>query len=108
MPETRVSLVKEEKLKETLASLDKVFSQHVYRWLHLKCYALDLESYFSWPFSIQLSETVSASALYAVDLEVFKEDPMGCCKVTSFSWNNRPDLHPTALVFLGKSYKKEL
>ena len=24
-----------------------------------------------------------ASALYAVDLEVFKEDPMGCCKVTS-------------------------
>jgi len=60
VPETRVSLVKEEKLKETLASLDKVFSQHVY--------------------SIQLSETVSASALYAVDLEVFKEDPMGCCK----------------------------
>jgi len=58
--ETRVSLVKEEKLKETLDSLDKVFSQHVY--------------------SIQLSETVSASALYAVDLEVFKEDPMGCCK----------------------------
>jgi len=60
VPETRVSLVKEEKLQETLASLDKVFSQHVY--------------------SIQLSETVSASALYAVDLEVFKEDPMGCCK----------------------------
>ena len=29
--ETRVSLVKEEKLKETLDSLDKVFSQHVYR-----------------------------------------------------------------------------
>jgi len=60
VPETRVSLVKEEKLKETLDSLDKVFSQHVY--------------------SIQLSERVSASALYAVDLEVFKEDPMGCCK----------------------------
>jgi len=60
VPETRVSLVKEEKLQETLASLDKVFSQHVY--------------------SIQLSEAVSASALYAVDLEVFKEDPMGCCK----------------------------
>jgi len=58
--ETRVSLVKEEKLKETLDSLDKVFSQHVY--------------------SIQLSETVSASALFAVDLTVFKEDPMGCCK----------------------------
>ena len=35
--ETRVSLVKEEKLKETLASLDKVFSQHVFRWLHLEC-----------------------------------------------------------------------
>jgi len=60
VPETRVSLVKEEKLQETLDSLDKVFSQHVY--------------------SIQLSETVRASALYAVDLEVFKEDPMGCCK----------------------------
>merc|ERR1712233_200361 len=60
VPETRVSLVKEEKLKETLASLSKVFSQHVY--------------------SIQLSETVSASALYAVDLEVFKENPMDCCK----------------------------
>ena len=44
--ETRVSLVKEEKLKETLDSLDKVFSQHVYRWLHLKCPALDLESSF--------------------------------------------------------------
>ena len=85
--ETRVSLVKEEKLKETLDSLDKVFSQHVYRWLHLKCHALDLESYFYGLFSIQLSETVSASALYAVDLEVFKEDPMGCCKVTPFSWN---------------------
>ena len=86
--ETRVSLVKEEKLKETLDSLDKVFSQHVYRWLHLKCHALDLESYFYGLFSIQLSETVSASALYAVDLEVFKEDPMGCCKVTPFSWNH--------------------
>merc|ERR1719278_2502691 len=31
-------------------------------------------------YSIQLSEAVHASALYAVDLEVFKEDPMGCCK----------------------------
>ena len=39
--------------------------------------------WWTWPFSIQLSETVHASALYAVDLEVFKEDPMGCCKVTS-------------------------
>ena len=30
--ETKVSLVKEEKLQETLSSLEKVFSQHVYRW----------------------------------------------------------------------------
>ena len=29
--ETKVSLVKEEKLQETLSSLEKVFSQHVYR-----------------------------------------------------------------------------
>ena len=44
VPETRVSLVKKEKLKETLDSLDKVFSQHVYRWLvHLKCQTLGLE-----------------------------------------------------------------
>ena len=47
MPETRVSLVKEEKLKETLDSLDKVFSQHVYRWLmHPKCQTLDLKLMF--------------------------------------------------------------
>ena len=37
VPETRVSLVKEEKLQETLDSLDKVFSQHVYRF-HLGMY----------------------------------------------------------------------
>ena len=29
--ETKVTLVKEEKLQETLSSLEKVFSQHVYR-----------------------------------------------------------------------------
>lgn len=62
--ETKVTLVKEEKLQETLSSLEKVFSQHVY--------------------SIQLSETVHASALYAVDLEVFKENPIECCKVNHF------------------------
>ena len=38
--------------------------------------------WWTWPFSIQLSETVHASALYAVDLEVFKENPMECCKVS--------------------------
>ena len=38
----------------------------------------------TWPFSIQLSETVHASALYAVDLEVFKENPMESCKVSHF------------------------
>ena len=44
-----------------------------------------LDKIFIWwtrPFSIQLSETVHASALYAVDLEVFKENPMESCKVS--------------------------
>ena len=40
--------------------------------------------WWTWPFSIQLNETVHASALYAVDLEVFKENPMECCKVNHF------------------------
>ena len=38
--------------------------------------------WWTWPFSIQFSETVHASALYAVDLEVFKENPMESCKVS--------------------------
>lgn len=61
----KVMLVKEEELEKTLEGLEKVFSQHVY--------------------SVQLSETVLASSLYATDLEVFKEDPFTSSKFTSIT-----------------------
>lgn len=61
----KVCLIKEEELKKTLEDFDKVFSQHVY--------------------SVQLNQAVSASSIFATDLEVFKEDPFASCQLVGIS-----------------------
>jgi len=63
MSRTKVCLVKKEDLEKTSGEMEKVFSQHIY--------------------SIQLNETITASALYATDLEVFKEDPFTSCNLSA-------------------------
>jgi len=59
----KVLLVKDKDLETVLPKFSKVFSQHIY--------------------SVQLTEAVSQSSLFATDLEVFREDPAGATALTA-------------------------
>jgi len=59
----KVMLVKEKDLEKVLPKFSKVYSQHIY--------------------SVQVAEAVSQTALFATDLEVFKEDPGSSAAFTS-------------------------
>jgi len=64
----KVTLVKEKDLDHVVNKFSQVYSKHIY--------------------SVQLSDEVSLTSLYATDLEVFKEDPLSSTSLCSIKNKN--------------------